>query len=64
MWQQRLEAVSDPESPLFHVGMAVMAEYAQYLFNMQHITARTIIQQRLSMATYDKRHITIPSELA
>jgi hypothetical protein len=34
MWQQRLEAISDPEGPHFHVGLAVMAEYAQYSFDL------------------------------
>jgi hypothetical protein len=28
VWQQRLEAVSEPEGPHFHTSMAVMAEYA------------------------------------
>jgi hypothetical protein len=59
MWQQRLEAVSDSEGPQFHAGMAVMTEYAQYSFDLQHTTARTIIQQCMSMSTYDERHITI-----
>jgi hypothetical protein len=63
MWQQRLEAISDLEGPLFHAGMATMAEYAQYSFDLQHTTARTVIQQRLSMAAYDERHITISREL-
>jgi hypothetical protein len=44
VWQQRLEAMSDLEGPHFHVGMAEMAKYATYLFNLQHNTARTIIQ--------------------
>jgi hypothetical protein len=34
MWQQHLEAISDPKGPHFHVGMAAMAEYAQYSFNL------------------------------
>jgi hypothetical protein len=28
MWKQRLEAMSNPEGPHFHVGMATLAEYA------------------------------------
>jgi hypothetical protein len=28
VWQQRLEAICDPECPHFHVGLAAMAEYA------------------------------------
>jgi hypothetical protein len=49
MWQQRLEAVSDPKGPHFHAGMASMVEYAQYSFNLQHNTAMTVTQQRLYM---------------
>jgi hypothetical protein len=64
MWQQHLEAISDPEGPLFHVGKAAMAEYAQYSFDLQHTTTRTVIQQCLSMATYDEHHISIAHELA
>jgi hypothetical protein len=45
MWKQRLEAVSDLEGPHFNVGMAAMAKYAQYLFNLQHNTAITVMQQ-------------------
>jgi hypothetical protein len=43
VWQQLLEAISNPEGPYFHVGLAAMAEFAQYSFNLQHITARTVI---------------------
>jgi hypothetical protein len=60
VWKQRLEAVSDPECPHFHVGMA---EYEQYSFNLQHNLTRTVIQQRLSMAAFDEHHIAIPHEL-
>jgi hypothetical protein len=28
VWKQRLEAMSNPEGPHFHTGMAVLAEYA------------------------------------
>jgi hypothetical protein len=41
-----------------------MAEYAQYSFDLQHTTARTVIQQRLCMAAYEEHHITISHELA
>jgi hypothetical protein len=44
MWKQCHEAMSDLEGPHFHTGMAVMAEYAQHSFNLQHTTSRTIIQ--------------------
>jgi hypothetical protein len=64
VWKQCLEAVSNPEGPHFHTGMAAMTEFAQYWFNLQHKLARTIIQQHLSMAAYDKHIITISRELA
>jgi hypothetical protein len=47
VWKQRLEAVSNPEGPHFHIGMAALAGYAQHMFNLQASTGRTIIQQRL-----------------
>jgi hypothetical protein len=34
MWKQHHEAMSDPEGPHFHAGMAVIAEYTQYSFNL------------------------------
>jgi hypothetical protein len=34
IWKQRLEAVSNPEGPHFHAGMAVLAGYAQHMFNL------------------------------
>jgi hypothetical protein len=64
VWQQHLEAVSEPEGPHFHAGMAAMAEYAQYSFNLQHNTTTTVIQQCLCMAAYEERHITTSCELA
>jgi hypothetical protein len=54
VWKQCAEAVSDPEGPHFHAGMAVISEYAQHSFNLQHNLSRTVIQQRLSMAAYDE----------
>jgi hypothetical protein len=44
VWQQRLEVMSDLEGPHFHAGMTSMARYAQFLFNLQHNTARTGIR--------------------
>jgi hypothetical protein len=41
VWQQRLAAVSDLKGPHFPTGMTSLARYAQYLFNLQHNTART-----------------------
>jgi hypothetical protein len=64
MWQQCLEAVSDTEGPHFHAGMAVMAEYAQYSFDLQHNRTRTVIQQRLCLIAFDVRINDISHELA
>jgi hypothetical protein len=47
MWKQRLKAVSNPEGPQFHAGMAALAGYAQHIFNLQVSIDRTIIQQCL-----------------
>jgi hypothetical protein len=41
VWKQRLVAMSDLKGPHFHAGMTSLARYAQYLFNLQHNTART-----------------------
>jgi hypothetical protein len=64
MWQQHLEAISDPEGRHFHIGMAAIPEYAQYLFDLRHTTARTVIQQHLCTTAYEEHHITISRELA
>jgi hypothetical protein len=63
VWQQCLEAISNPEGPHFHAGLAAMADYAQYLFDLQHTTTRIVIQQCLCMAAYEECHITISHEL-
>jgi hypothetical protein len=34
VWKQRLEAVSNPEGPHFHVGMAAFTRYVQHMFNL------------------------------
>jgi hypothetical protein len=44
VWKQRLEAVSNLKVPHFHAGMTLLARYMQYLFNLQHNTARTSMQ--------------------
>jgi chromosome segregation ATPase len=38
--------MSDLKGPHFHIGMTSLARYAQYLFNLQHNTARRGMQQR------------------
>jgi hypothetical protein len=52
VWQQRLEAVSNLRRPHFHAGMTLLTRYAQYLFNLQHNTARTGMQQRTRLTAY------------
>jgi hypothetical protein len=43
VWQQCLQAISDSEGPHFQASMGTMAEYAQYSFDLQHTTTRTVI---------------------
>jgi hypothetical protein len=43
--------------------MAVMAKYVQYLFNLQHNTARTVIQQNMHLTAHDEHSKAISSEL-
>jgi hypothetical protein len=52
VWQQRLEVVSNLRGPHFHAGMTSLAKYTQYLFNLQHNTARTGMQQRTHLTAY------------
>jgi hypothetical protein len=44
VWKQRLEAMSNPEGPHFHAGMAALAGYAQHVFNLQASTGRTVMR--------------------
>jgi hypothetical protein len=41
VWQQCLEVMFNLEGPHFHAGMISLARYEQYMFNLQHNTART-----------------------
>jgi hypothetical protein len=34
VWKQRLKAMSNPEGPHFHAGMAALVGYTQHLFNL------------------------------
>jgi hypothetical protein len=52
VWQQRLEAMSNLKGPHFHVGMTSLARYVQYMFNLQHNTVRTGMQQRTHLTAY------------
>jgi hypothetical protein len=63
VWKQRLVAVPDLKGPHFNFDMAALAKYAQYLFNLQHNTARTIMQQRMHLTAYDEHNTVISCEL-
>jgi hypothetical protein len=63
VWQQRLEAVSDLEVPHFHARMTSLARYVQYLFNLQHNTARTGKQQRTHITAYKESATTTACEI-
>jgi hypothetical protein len=52
IWHQRLEAVSNLTGPHFHARMTSLARYAHYLFNIQHNTTRTGMQQRTHLTAY------------
>jgi hypothetical protein len=56
-WRQRLEAACDLSSLQFNVGWAQMAKYAQYLFNLQHNTDHTVIEQRVCLDMYGEQAI-------
>jgi hypothetical protein len=63
VWQQRLAAVSDLKGPHFHAGMTSLARYAQYMFNLQHNTARTGIQQRTRLMAYKESATAATGEI-
>jgi predicted RNase H-like nuclease (RuvC/YqgF family) len=44
--------VSNLKGPHFHTGMTSLVRYAQYLFNLQHNTAKTGMQQRMRLTAY------------
>jgi hypothetical protein len=54
VWKQRLEAVSNPEGPHFHAGMAALAGYVQHMFNMQTSTGRTVMWQHLYSSSLEQ----------
>jgi hypothetical protein len=54
LWKKHREAMSNPEVPHFHAGMAALAEYAQHMFNLQASDARTVIQQRLHLGSLEQ----------
>jgi hypothetical protein len=52
VWQQRLEAMSNLKGPHFHAGITLLARYVKDMFNLQHNTASTGMQQRTHLTTY------------
>jgi hypothetical protein len=44
--------MSNLKGPHFHAKMTSLARYAQYLFNLQHNTAKTGMQQRMHLTVY------------
>jgi hypothetical protein len=54
VWKQRLEVVSNLEGPHFHIGKAVLAGYAQHMFNLLASPARTVIQQHLHSGSLEQ----------
>jgi hypothetical protein len=63
VWQQRLAAVSNLKGADFHAGMTSLARYAQYLFNLQHNTVRTGMQQRTRLTAYKESAIAANHEI-
>jgi hypothetical protein len=55
--------MSDLKGPHFHVGMTSLARYAQYLFNLQHNTARTGMQQRTRLMAYKESATAATNEI-
>jgi hypothetical protein len=56
-------AVSDLKGTHFHAGMTSLARYAQYLFNLQHNTARTGIQHRTHLMAYKESATATTGEI-
>jgi hypothetical protein len=63
VWQQRLAAVFDLKGPHFHARMTSLARYAQYLFNLQHNTIRTGMQQRTHLLEYEESATAATAEI-
>jgi hypothetical protein len=54
VWQQNLEVMLNLMGPHFHTRMTLLARYAQYLFNLQHNTAKISRQQRTCLTAYEE----------
>jgi hypothetical protein len=52
-----------PQGPHFHARMTSLARYMQYLFNLQHNTARTGMQQRMRLTVYKESAIAATHEI-
>jgi hypothetical protein len=63
VWQQCLGAVSNLKGPHFHAGMTSLAKYTQYLFNLQHNTARTARQRCTHLTEYEESATTTAREI-
>jgi hypothetical protein len=63
VWQQLLVAVSNLKGPHFHAGMTSLAKYVDYLFNLQHNTARIARQQRTCLMAYEESATTAAREI-
>jgi hypothetical protein len=46
--------MSHLKGPHFHVEMASLARYMQYLLNLQHNTARMAVQQHTCLMAYEE----------
>jgi hypothetical protein len=44
MWRQCLQDMTDPQGPHFHAGIAARTKYAQYMFNLQRSSIKTVVQ--------------------
>jgi hypothetical protein len=55
--------VSNLKGPHFHVGMTLLARYTQYLFNLQHNTTMTGMQQRMLLTAYKESATTATREI-
>jgi hypothetical protein len=54
VWKQRLEAISNPEGPHFHAGIAALARCTQHMFNLQASTGRTVTRQHLHSSSLEQ----------
>jgi hypothetical protein len=55
--------MSNLEGADFHAGMSSLARYTQYLFNLQHNTIRTGMQQRTRLTVYKESAIAANHEI-